>query len=65
MIEPLKLVKDFILNSGGISSISITRDLIKSVSNSHARYVAYLEEEKKLAEEIKERKRKSRKSKSK
>ena len=33
--------------------ISITRDLIKSVSNSHARYVAYLEEEKKLAEEKK------------
>ena len=43
-IIALRMVKDYILKSGGVMKVKMTQDLIKSVQGSNERYEAFLKE---------------------
>lgn len=52
-IEAVRLVKDFIIQRGGIDKVKVTKEMMKSCEKARARYVAFLEQKKKLEEQIK------------
>ena len=49
----LQLVKDFIIERGRIEKIKVTQELLRSCERARERYGAFLEQQKKLDEQMK------------
>ena len=52
-IVVLQLVKDFIIERGRIEKIKVTQELLRSCERARERYGAFLEQQKKLDEQMK------------
>ena len=55
-LESVRLVKDFIIRSGGLQNITVCTELMESCKASHTRYLSYLDEQRKIIEEIEAKK---------
>ena len=55
-LEAIRMVKDFIIRNNGVMNIEISKDLIEHCKVSHTRYQCYLNEQRKIHEEEKSRK---------
>ena len=52
-IVALRLVKDFIIERGGIAKIKVTQELLRSCDRARERYGAFLEQQRKVEEQMK------------
>ena len=64
-LEAIRIIKDLIIRNNGVMNIEINKDLIEHCKVSHATYQCYLNEQRKIHEEEKSRKKLSQEEESK